>query len=225
MTCAYREDLARAETSAAIKNGVLVRPEHCEECGACAKVDAHHDDYAKPLDIRWLCRGCHRRWHSKHGPGANRDRKAKAAHENGRGWRDRVNKEYQVRAEASMWIAAAGVALGLAHTGESLAKQLRHGRRAALRRVRWYRVHFRKCMRGTCAHGCDPGPKPQSRKLLIFAERLCRQLLRDNPPTNELWCPRCDTPLRNGKCNDCDVEGQLEQLLGLLSGPVGESAA
>lgn len=38
---------------AAVKSGRLER-RPCEECGA-EKVHAHHDDYAKPLDVRWLC--------------------------------------------------------------------------------------------------------------------------------------------------------------------------
>ena len=42
----------------------------CEMCG-CNKADAHHDDYAKPLDVRWLCRKHHARWHSEHGEAPN----------------------------------------------------------------------------------------------------------------------------------------------------------
>jgi ribosomal protein S27AE len=44
------------------KAGKLV-PTPCERCGA-GKVDAHHDDYAKPLQVRWLCRACHRAHHA-----------------------------------------------------------------------------------------------------------------------------------------------------------------
>ena len=37
----------------------------CEICGA-EKAEAHHDDYSKPLEIRWLCFKCHRQWHKEH---------------------------------------------------------------------------------------------------------------------------------------------------------------
>lgn len=36
----------------------------CEVCGA-KKVEAHHSDYSKPLDVRWLCRMHHREHHRK----------------------------------------------------------------------------------------------------------------------------------------------------------------
>jgi len=42
----------------AIKKGVLIR-RPCEVCGA-TKTHAHHDDYRKPLDVRWLCFRHHR---------------------------------------------------------------------------------------------------------------------------------------------------------------------
>ena len=35
----------------------------CEVCGSF-RVDAHHDDYSKPLVVRWLCRRHHMLWHS-----------------------------------------------------------------------------------------------------------------------------------------------------------------
>lgn len=35
----------------------------CERCG-CEKVEAHHEDYDKPLEVRWLCKKHHREIHS-----------------------------------------------------------------------------------------------------------------------------------------------------------------
>jgi hypothetical protein len=57
------KDRARNATMKAIIAGRLVR-QPCEVCGA-AKVDAHHDDYSKPLDVRWLCRLHHMAIHRK----------------------------------------------------------------------------------------------------------------------------------------------------------------
>lgn len=45
----------------AIRTGRLV-PHPCEACGD-PKAEAHHDDYAKPLAVRWLCRTHHLRAH------------------------------------------------------------------------------------------------------------------------------------------------------------------
>lgn len=36
----------------------------CEICGGPA--EAHHDDYDKPLEVRWLCFEHHREWHKHH---------------------------------------------------------------------------------------------------------------------------------------------------------------
>lgn len=38
----------------------------CEVCGD-TRVHAHHDDYTKPLEVRWLCAAHHRQWHVEHG--------------------------------------------------------------------------------------------------------------------------------------------------------------
>jgi hypothetical protein len=43
-----------------MRDNHLVR-KPCEVCGE--KAEAHHDDYAKPLDVRWLCFKHHREWH------------------------------------------------------------------------------------------------------------------------------------------------------------------
>lgn len=47
--------------SNAIRDGKLKR-QPCEVCGE--KAHAHHDDYSKPLDVRWLCSTHHMRLHN-----------------------------------------------------------------------------------------------------------------------------------------------------------------
>ena len=49
--------------SRAVLNGTLTKPKTCPQCGRGGKINAHHDDYNKPLDIIWLCQGCHVRLH------------------------------------------------------------------------------------------------------------------------------------------------------------------
>lgn len=50
---------AYGAVSRAVRNGRLTRGP-CEICGTTVKVEAHHTDYSKPLDVRWLCRTHHR---------------------------------------------------------------------------------------------------------------------------------------------------------------------
>lgn len=53
---------ARAMVRVYVKRGSLIKLS-CQICGY-DKVEAHHSDYSKPLDIIWLCRGCHLKCHS-----------------------------------------------------------------------------------------------------------------------------------------------------------------
>jgi hypothetical protein len=56
-----RQTRAHALVARAVKAGTLTRGP-CQVCGA-EKTDAHHDDYGKPLEVRWLCRLHHRQEH------------------------------------------------------------------------------------------------------------------------------------------------------------------
>jgi hypothetical protein len=56
-----QKSIARVRTARAIRSGQLIR-QPCEVCGN-AKSEAHHPDYSKPLDVRWLCRVHHRMEH------------------------------------------------------------------------------------------------------------------------------------------------------------------
>lgn len=43
----------------AVKLGMLKRPDECEVCKSTIKIEGHHDDYSKPLEVRWICKCCH----------------------------------------------------------------------------------------------------------------------------------------------------------------------
>jgi hypothetical protein len=43
----------------ALRRGKIVKPFSCAKCGSVDRLDGHHSDYSKPLDVVWLCRPCH----------------------------------------------------------------------------------------------------------------------------------------------------------------------
>ncbi len=56
--------IARRKVQRAIQTGELVRGT-CEVGEDCfGAIEAHHDDYSKPLDVRWLCKSHHMRMHA-----------------------------------------------------------------------------------------------------------------------------------------------------------------
>jgi transposase-like protein len=69
-------DWAHNKVEKAIARGELVRPATCEACAGPgtpyrdgrSPIQAHHDDYNKPLDVRWLCQPCHHEWHKNNEP-------------------------------------------------------------------------------------------------------------------------------------------------------------
>jgi hypothetical protein len=58
-----RKANARSYAGTYLRRGKLQRSV-CEGCGAVAEM--HHDDYDKPLEVRWLCRSCHLDEHATH---------------------------------------------------------------------------------------------------------------------------------------------------------------
>ena len=51
--------------SSAILKGKIEKVSVCSVCNSTKKIEAHHDDYSKPLSIRWLCEKCHKAWHKE----------------------------------------------------------------------------------------------------------------------------------------------------------------
>ena len=53
---------ARRTLKDAVRRGLIVKPDHCENCGDIQhskRLHGHHDDYVRPLSVRWLCSFCH----------------------------------------------------------------------------------------------------------------------------------------------------------------------
>lgn len=56
----------------AVRDGKLIKLDHCQNCGATGcRMHGHHDDYSKPFVVRWLCPACHKTWHKENGEGSN----------------------------------------------------------------------------------------------------------------------------------------------------------
>lgn len=56
------KDRARWELFVAVKKGEVTRPDLCSRCKQPPEVgvvQGHHADYSKPLQVTWLCSGCH----------------------------------------------------------------------------------------------------------------------------------------------------------------------
>lgn len=55
--------IARYTVHNAVRDGRMKRMP-CQKCGATDRINAHHEDYSKPLDVIWLCSRCHHRYHA-----------------------------------------------------------------------------------------------------------------------------------------------------------------
>jgi hypothetical protein len=54
---------ARKQVYVEVRAGRIIK-QSCEEC-RIKKTEAHHDDYSKPLEVRWLCKRHHVAAHKK----------------------------------------------------------------------------------------------------------------------------------------------------------------
>ena len=53
---------ARKAVYRAVRRGQIIKQNSCESCSAeSAKLEAHHEDYSKQLEVTWLCIPCHRK--------------------------------------------------------------------------------------------------------------------------------------------------------------------
>ena len=49
--------------SNAVRDG-RIKKQPCENCGSEDNIHGHHEDYYKPLEVNWLCAGCHKYLHT-----------------------------------------------------------------------------------------------------------------------------------------------------------------
>lgn len=65
MNAKYPEKLkARQVVSYATKTKKLTKSSVCEVCGLAGRIEGHHMDYNKPLEVVWLCTACHSDYHN-----------------------------------------------------------------------------------------------------------------------------------------------------------------
>lgn len=61
---ARRRANARAYANVYLRRGKIEK-KPCKICGTEERVEMHHCDYSKPLEIEWFCRPCHLEIHRK----------------------------------------------------------------------------------------------------------------------------------------------------------------
>lgn len=55
--------LSRQIVQLALKGKMIFKPSKCTKCENAERIEAHHEDYSRPLDIIWVCYQCHRQIH------------------------------------------------------------------------------------------------------------------------------------------------------------------
>jgi len=55
-----RRSFAYKQIMYAVRDGNVIVPNNCEICNeGNTKIVGHHEDYDKPLEVQWICEGCH----------------------------------------------------------------------------------------------------------------------------------------------------------------------
>lgn len=55
----YAKQMARIKLNYHVRVGNIPKPDACSVCKQKIKVEAHHSNYKKPLEVKWVCRPCH----------------------------------------------------------------------------------------------------------------------------------------------------------------------
>lgn len=57
---------ARQKLRYHVRVGNIKKPSECSSCPSILNIQAHHEDYSKPLDVVWLCTTCHANLHKSY---------------------------------------------------------------------------------------------------------------------------------------------------------------
>lgn len=58
--------LARQWVRRAVARGKIIKPKNCQICNIeASRIEGHHEDYSKRLEVLWLCVDCHKKIHGK----------------------------------------------------------------------------------------------------------------------------------------------------------------
>lgn len=49
----------------AVDIGKIRKPNHCEICLRGGRIEGHHEDYDRPLEVVWVCSWCHNVIHAE----------------------------------------------------------------------------------------------------------------------------------------------------------------
>ena len=55
--------VARRVLNHHLRDAGVARPMECSKCENIGGIQAHHEDYTRPLDVDWLCTTCHTERH------------------------------------------------------------------------------------------------------------------------------------------------------------------
>jgi hypothetical protein len=58
----HAKELARSKAGVKYRRG-NIKKSPCRDCGS-EMSQMHHEDYSKPYDVVWMCRGCHLKVHA-----------------------------------------------------------------------------------------------------------------------------------------------------------------
>lgn len=60
-----KQKAANAYLQIQVREGYIVKPKSCTKCLKECVTEAHHEDYSKPLVVKWYCHRCHMKQHRK----------------------------------------------------------------------------------------------------------------------------------------------------------------